>query len=215
MIQFQSNTSLFGANNVEAAKAQQQTNQIGSSSFDGELSQAIASALEQLGINPNQVNISITPNTASSPAATSTPQASTSSPAVSTTAASAETTLPAVSTASTASTDPTSSATTQQSFDEQYWANQPTAIQQLQNISDPTERSMMAGQLAAEGYQIDAPIMAWGWDPSSTMALRQEFGYTWVPSGFQNPIQEAPGMQVPGLTPYDPNNPPAGSIAVS
>jgi len=74
---------------------------------------------------------------------------------------------------------------------------------------------MMAGQLAAEGYKIDAPIMAWGWDPSSTMALRQEFGYTWVPSGYQSPIQEAPGMQLPGLTPYDPNNPPAGSIAVS
>src|SRR5271156_1785520 len=72
MIHFNSSASLFGANNIDGAKSQQ-ASATDSSSFDSELSEAIASALQQLGINPNQVNISITPNTPPGTATPSTP----------------------------------------------------------------------------------------------------------------------------------------------
>ena len=116
--------------------------------------------------------------------------------------------------AATQSAENPSAENPQQSFDEAYWAQQPAAVQALQSIDDPGQRTEMAQQLATQGYTIDVPIMAWGWDPSAVTSLRQSYGYTWVPSGFQNPIQSAPGINDPGITPYDPNNPPAGSIAV-
>ncbi len=103
---------------------------------------------------------------------------------------------------------------TVQSADDAYWAAQPAAVQQLQNIDDPYQRAMLAGQLAAEGYSIDTPIMIWGWDPSKTTQLRESFGYTWVPSAMQAPITAAPGITGAGITPYDPNKPPPGSISV-
>jgi hypothetical protein len=103
---------------------------------------------------------------------------------------------------------------TVQSADEAYWAAQPAAVQQLQNIDDPYQRAMQAGQLAAEGYSIDTPVMVWGWDPSLTTQLRESFGYTWVPSAMQAAVTAAPGITGAGITPYDPNNPPAGSISV-
>jgi hypothetical protein len=103
---------------------------------------------------------------------------------------------------------------TVQSADDAYWAAQPAAVQQLQNIDDPYQRAMLAGQLAAEGYSIDTPVMVWGWDPSKTTQLRESFGYTWVPSAMQAPITAAPGITGAGITPYDPNKPPPGSISV-
>ncbi len=54
------------------------------------------------------------------------------------------------------------------SFDQSYWADQPVAVQQLQNIQDPAQRTQVATQLAQDGYTIDVPIMAWGWDPQLT-----------------------------------------------
>jgi len=99
--------------------------------------------------------------------------------------------------------------------DNAYWASQPSAVQQLRYITDPGQRAATGAQLAAEGYTVDVPIMIWGWDPAKTMALRKEFGYTWVPSALQQPISEAPGINIPGLTPYDPSNPPPGSIQVT
>jgi hypothetical protein len=56
--------------------------------------------------------------------------------------------------------------------------------------------------------------MVWGWDPGKTMAMRQDMGYTWVPSALQPSVTATPGLTAPGMTPYDPKNPPAGSIAV-
>jgi hypothetical protein len=100
------------------------------------------------------------------------------------------------------------------SFDQAYWASQPAAVQQLQHIQDPTQRTEVATQLAQEGYTIDVPIMAWGWDPQLTTQLRQSLGYTWVPSALQQPVEVAPGFTAPGQPSYDPANPPAGSIAV-
>jgi hypothetical protein len=100
------------------------------------------------------------------------------------------------------------------SFDESYWASQPPAVQQLQNIQDPAQRTEAATQLAQDGYTIDVPIMVWGWDPQLTTQLRQADGYTWVPSAEQQPVEVAPGLTFAGGASYDPTNPPAGSIIV-
>jgi hypothetical protein len=98
--------------------------------------------------------------------------------------------------------------------DDAYWAQQPAAVQQLRNISSESEREQVASQLAQQGYSIDVPVMVWGWDAGITTQLRESAGYTWVPSGLQQNISEAPGVNVPGLTPYNPSSPPAGSILV-
>jgi hypothetical protein len=100
------------------------------------------------------------------------------------------------------------------SFDDAYWSKQPAAVQQLRNVQDPTQRTQLATQLAHEGYSIDVPIMAWGWDPAITTQARQSMGYTWVPSALQKPVEVAPGLSLPGQTSYDSAHAPAGSIAV-
>ncbi len=107
-----------------------------------------------------------------------------------------------------------SSGDSTQSFDDAYWAAQPTAVQALRNMDNYDQRSQLAAQLSAQGYNIDVPIMVYGWDPAKITAARESYGYTWVPSAMQNPVAEAPGIATPGGKPYDPNNPPAGSIAV-
>ena len=96
-----------------------------------------------------------------------------------------------------------------------YWAEQPEAVQALRDM--PEDRKFFAAQdLAAKGYTIDVPIMVWGWDPLVTMTLRQNEGYTWVPSALQPNIPIGPGVTNPWNLPgYDPNRPPAGSIKVS
>jgi len=73
----------------------------------------------------------------------------------------------------------------------------------------------MAEQLADEGYTIDVPIMAWGWDPYNTMYAREQYGYTWVPSALQQPVEIVPGLTMGGVPAYDPNDPPPGSITVT
>lgn len=100
-----------------------------------------------------------------------------------------------------------------QAFDQSYWAGQPAAVQQLHSIQDPEQRAQLASQLQQQGYSIDVPIMVWGWDPATTMAARQSYGYTWVPSAGQQPVEVAPGLTFGG-TSYNPNQPPPGSIAV-
>jgi|HubBroStandDraft_6_1064221.scaffolds.fasta_scaffold201013_2 hypothetical protein len=98
--------------------------------------------------------------------------------------------------------------------DEAYWAEQPAAVQALQNM--PLDQRAQAAQaLAQQGYTIDVPIMVDGGDPLTIMMERQQYGYTWVPSAMQSPVDLAPGLSFAGLTPYDPNNPPAGSIQVT
>ncbi|HWZ34148.1 MAG TPA: hypothetical protein VNX18_22575 [Bryobacteraceae bacterium] len=96
-----------------------------------------------------------------------------------------------------------------------YWAEQPAAVQALRYTPDD-QRYSDAQQLAKEGYTIDVPIMVWGWDPLVTMTLRQNDGYTWVPSAMQPNIPIGPGIaNVWNLPGYDANNPPPGSIKVS
>jgi hypothetical protein len=103
----------------------------------------------------------------------------------------------------------------QQAFDDAYWASQPAPVQALRTMQNQEQRAALATQLANEGYSIDVPIMVWGWDPSITTAMRQAEGYTWVPSALQSPVEDAPGLPSIGtVAAYNPNNPPAGSIAV-
>jgi hypothetical protein len=96
-----------------------------------------------------------------------------------------------------------------------YWAMQPPEVQALQNEPDPVSRVAQATKLAEQGFAIDVPIMVWGWNPLTTMQIRQADGYTWVPSGLQQPIAATPGFQVAGFANYDPNSPPPGSIKVT
>ncbi len=98
--------------------------------------------------------------------------------------------------------------------DEAYWAEQPPAVQALQNMP-ADQRGAAAEALAGQGYSIDVPIMVWGWDPLTTMVMRQNYGYTWVPSGDQPNLPLPPGVSVPGLKNYDPANAPPGSILVT
>ena len=95
-----------------------------------------------------------------------------------------------------------------------YWAAQPPEVQQLRDVSDFATRSAMAQNLADQGFTIDKAIMVWGWDPLKTMLTRQMYGYTWAPNMNQGNVS-TPGITLIGQTPYDPKNPPAGSIAVN
>lgn len=98
---------------------------------------------------------------------------------------------------------------------DKYWDAQPEAVQALRDIKDPDERGRAALNLATQGYQIDVPIMVWNWDPETTMTVRHNMGYSWVPSGLQAPVAAAPGVSFPSLPSYDPNSGPQGSIAVN
>ena len=104
-------------------------------------------------------------------------------------------------------------ATTPLSEADAYWAAQPPEVQQLRDVTDFATRSAMAQQLADQGFTIDKAIMVWGWDPLKTMLTRQMYGYTWAPNMNQGNVS-TPGITLIGQTPYDPNNAPAGSIAV-
>jgi hypothetical protein len=98
--------------------------------------------------------------------------------------------------------------------DDAYWSQQPAVVQQLRYMPSESDREKLGQSLASQGYTIDVPVMVWGWDAGQTMALRQSYGYTWVPSANNAPIQEAPGFNLPGLVAYNPNTPPPGSILV-
>jgi len=209
-------------------------------SFQGALSDAVSSTLQQFGIDPNAVQVSITPASTSTAVATRPNGTSTPAGPADTTSAApnggydpflqaaseswAGTSVPtvsapasaAVSASVTASNMPAPSAATdpQLAFDNSYWAQQPAAVQPLRTMPSE-ERAAYAHQLASEGYTIDVPIMVWGWDPSLVTSMRQADGYTWVPSAMQNPVEVAPGLgAIANLTPYDPNSPPPGSITV-
>jgi len=223
MIQFNNVTSAVNGSTSTSPTSAMDASTL--QSFESALSEAVTQTLEQFGINPNSVNISVAPtstNSASSGAAATTNASTTAttnstavvSPAVNSSAGTGSSS-PAVETQSAAPlVDQSNGETPDASYDTAYWAKQPAAVQALQNISDPGERTQAAMQLASQGYSIDVPIMVWNWDPSIVTSLREGAGYTWVPSGLQSPLQSTPGFTPPGATPYDPNNPPPGSIAV-
>jgi hypothetical protein len=111
-------------------------------------------------------------------------------------------------------------------FNATYWASKAPEILKLRDavrvhpedayaISRAFAESLAArGKLSAP-YLVDVPIMTWGWDPLLTMQLRMQYGYMWVPSALTPPVEVAPGIVVPGMPSYDPNNPPPLSIKVS
>jgi hypothetical protein len=164
-------------------------------SFQSALSAALNATLAKFGIDPTKVIVSIAPDAARKAAATSSSTAPSSDPKI-----------------HAAVEDPAGLELA--SFDDSYWAKQPEAIRALRDIDDLDKRSELATQLATQGYAVDVPIMVWGWDPAKVTSLRQSFGYTWVPSAFQDSVEIAPGLSGMTRQPYDPQNPPAGSIAV-
>jgi len=173
-----------------STSSSQQSSALSSQSFESELSEAISEVFSKFGIDPNSLQVTVQDSARQDNAASQN---------------------------SAAAAQPPQSTVTQaapQSVNDAYWAKQPKAVQQLRNIQDTGQRSMLATQLASQGYSIDVPIMVWGWDPGITTQLRQSYGYTWVPSALQQPIPEAPGINNPGGTPYDAAHPPAGSISV-
>ncbi len=117
------------------------------------------------------------------------------------------------STPSTATPGTEASTETPVSFDDKYWASQPAAVQALRNMPNGAERVAAATELAQQGYTIDVPIMAWGWDPQITTTARESMGYTWVPSALQQPVNVQPGIAFGGQA-YNAANPPPGSIRV-
>jgi len=177
---------------------------VGSQSFDSQLSEAISEALKEMGIDPSAVQVSVNGLPSQSNA-------------VSQNSAVVPVTTPAPAypaPGSGSSQTVAKTATAPLSPDDAYWASQPAAVQKLRTIGDETKRAAMAMQLASEGYTIDYPIMVEGWDPLIAMQIRQEAGYTWVPSALQQPVPVAPGLTFVGLPTYNPNQPPPGSIPV-
>ncbi len=185
--------------------------------------------LEQLGMSPGQfqiisggadsngqllVNFTLPGN--NSPAAATATATTTATPTTSTTpAASTPQSTPLATTKAQAVSNSETLSLAPNAADDAYWNAQPAAVQPLRTMADETQRAALAQQLAGEGYKIDVPIMVWGWDAAKTTALRQSYGYTWVPSlGEQASIPVAPGLTFPGLPSYDPNHPPPGSILV-
>ena len=97
-----------------------------------------------------------------------------------------------------------------------YWAAQPTAVQALRDMPDGPAKNALALNLANQGYSIDTQIMVWGWDPQMTMTVRENQGYSWVPSYGQANIAVGPGLSMPDdPNTYDPGHAPAGAIQVS
>jgi len=104
---------------------------------------------------------------------------------------------------------------TEQEFNSAYWAATSPSVRALKDMENQQERALKAFEQATRGFVVDVPIMVWGWSPYLVMKMRQDYGYTWVPSALQSPVSMAPGLCVPGAVPYDPANPPAGSVKVS
>lgn len=97
-----------------------------------------------------------------------------------------------------------------------YWNAQPPAVQALRDMPYGDAKEKAALNLANQGYSIDTQIMVWGWDPQMTMTVRENQGYSWVPSYGQSNIPIGPGLSMPGdSNTYNPGNPPPGAIQVS
>lgn len=188
--------------------------QTGSSQTGSPSGNAVQSGSAATAPATTLMNAAATPAAAAVPASTTDASAPASTTAGSTTAASTSASTSSASSPDTSPTPLTAAELANMTPDQAYWAEQPPAIQALQNMPDD-QRYAYAQQLASQGYTIDVPIMVWGWDPLSTMIQRQNDGLTWTPSALQSDIPVAPGDSFPGLQSYDPNNPPAGSIQVT
>lgn len=203
------NIQLSGLTPFSAAKANDSSiaaNLTGTDSFQSELTAAVTATLEKFGVDPSKISITIGPSTNTATPANTTPPSNLTSAAPP---------PPLDNTDSLRLREREQHWYANDPADDAYWAKQPEAVQQLREIDDPDQRQALATQLASAGYSIDYPIMVMGWDAGKTMAMRHSYGYTWVPSALQDPIELAPGLPGFGtLQAYDPNNAPAGSITV-
>lgn len=111
-------------------------------------------------------------------------------------------------------------ATSGDQFNPVYWASKSPAVNALRNLDfdgqSGSDRTSQATLLALNGEIIDVPIMIWGWDPYKVMVLRINYGYTWVPSALEPPVQNAPGSPGNNNFPaYNPETPSQHMIKVS
>lgn len=74
-----------------------------------------------------------------------------------------------------------------------YQASKPPAVRALYALPSGEARDTLAHQLAAQGYLLDVPIDVWNWDAVTTMGVRQQLGFKWVPSALQAPLDGAIG----------------------
>jgi hypothetical protein len=107
--------------------------------------------------------------------------------------------------------------TTAAEFDALYLKSQPEQVQSLMQMPGGVSRVATAVNLAQAGYLIDGTIMVWDWSPYQTMKSRMAYGYTWVPSYLQKPIQIAPGVSqgASGPPSYDAAVIPPGALLVT
>lgn len=213
--------NLAGMNsNAGAAGSKGQLSSLSAQSFSALLSEAISETLSKFGIDPSSVKLTVDGGTSQSNGVRQNSDANRLDSADPFSAARVGT--GAVSPSSVAGGGERPEVTAQPNAqsvsagtatDDAYWAQQPLAVRQLRNMGYD-QRMQVGTQLAEEGYTIDVPIMIWGWDPGKVTATREAAGFTWVPSALQQPVTAAPGITAPGLIPYDPNNPPQGSIRV-
>ena len=200
------------AHHIASASAGKKTLSVATQSFANQMSHALAKTLSKVRSDPNsgkqtiadtvsQINVARQNSVAASNSVVKAPIGF-------------NALVPATKTTPPPTPPPTSPIKAPQSMDDVYWARQPAAVQQLRNIGDYGQRSQVAGQLAAEGYSIDTPVMVWGWDASKTTQLRQGFGYAWIPSAMQASVTAAPSLLGGLITAYNPLNPPSGSIPV-
>lgn len=200
-------TSLWGAQDPREDSVSAMGKKTGAD-FQNAMSGALSRAVKDLRTEEHQVALAMASTSAPASAA----------PAVSPFSIAATSNNPSVTSTSTSAPAPAAASGTSgdhtQSFDDAYWAKQPPAVQALRNMDDYDQRTQLAAQLTAQGYNIDVPIMVWGWDPGKITAARQSYGYTWVPSAMQPAIAEAPGLSSPGIQAYDPTHQPKDSITV-
>ena len=190
-----------------------QLSTISSQSFANLLSEAFAETLSKFGIDPSSVQLTVNGTQGQNSGASQDSGSGATAPA-SLTAVSQTATPAAAAPMAPQTSRPGTHWYAANPADDAYWSKQPAAVQQLREIQDPDQRKQLGAELAAQGYSVDVPIMVWGWDAGVTTQLRHSYGYTWVPSALQQPVAAAPGIAGPGITPYNPAKPPAGSITV-
>lgn len=97
-----------------------------------------------------------------------------------------------------------------------YWAAQHPEVQALRDMPEPDafnkSRIAAAQALAAKGFLIDEDIHVTNANPYWAMWYRVRYGFTWIPNMNQANIVVAPGLNIPGVPPYDPLHPPPGAI---
>lgn len=174
-----------------------------SQAFENALTQALDQALANLGVTNSSVSVTSSTSASgqnqfvvtmgssgSTSTAPSNPSTTTTTPATETTTPSASTsnaTSAATGSSGTSSTGSSSSSgsttpewqiedsTAWMDAEKQYWADQPAAVQQLE-YTPLADRASLANTLQGEGYNIDVPIMVWGWDPIKTEEIYRAYG---------------------------------------